>query len=57
MSSPTKIIAVLVQPLSQYCRTDTQTDMMKLRYAALNLIIQIAIQVIAAVVNYFSAVL
>jgi len=57
MSSPTKIIAGLIQLLSQYCRTDTQTDLMKLRYAALNLSIQTALQVIVAVVNYFSAIL
>ena len=31
--------------------------MMKLRYAALNVIIQTVLQVIVAIVNYFSAVL
>ena len=57
MSSPTNIIATLIQLLTEDSRTDTQTDMMKLRYAALYLIIHTALQVIAAAVNYFSAVL
>ena len=34
-----------------------QTDLMKLRYAALNFIIQAVLQVIANLVNYLSAVL
>ena len=34
-----------------------QTDMMKLKYGALNVIIQTVLQVIAAIVNYFNAVL
>ena len=46
ISSQTKIIAALILLLSEDCSTDTQTDMMKLRYAALNLIIQIVLQVI-----------
>jgi len=51
------MIAEPIQLLSEDRRTDTQTDKIKLRYVALNLIIQTALQVIAALVNYFNVVL
>jgi len=54
MSSPTKITAAFIQPLSEDRRTDRRTDMMKLRYAALNLITQTALQVTAALGNHSS---
>ena len=50
-------MSALIQLLSEDSRTDTKTDMIKFRYAVLNLIIHSALQVIAALVNYFSAVL
>ena len=55
-----QVLRKLLQLLfSRYLSTagQTQRDMMKLRYTALYLIIHTALQVIAAVVNYFSAVL
>jgi hypothetical protein len=57
VSTDHKIITFHIQLLSEDCRTDKQTDMMKLRYALLNVTIQTVLQVIRSIVNYLSAVL
>jgi len=57
LSSPTKIIAAFIQLLSEDWRTDRRTDMIKLRYAAFNLIIQTVLNVTVTLVHYFIAVI
>jgi len=53
-----KIIAAFIQLLSEDGRqTDTQTDMMKLRHVALNIIIEYMLNVTVTLVNYFIVVL